>query len=813
MRQFLDDVGYACRTLRRAPGLVATAVASLGLGIAATTAVFSFVNALQFKDLPFTDPAALVDVEETSVTELCAGCAVGTSYPTLKDWQARARSFASMGAYEESRMVISGMVAGASGAGHSPERVPAGLVSAGLFPMLGIQPVLGRGFTADDDRPGAPPVALLSDLLWRRRFDADPRVLGAAMKIDGVAHTIVGVMPPDFRFPEFAQFWAPLAPARHAQKRSERSLGVSARLRTGVSIAAAGAEMRSIGAALAAEHQATNGQWTTRVRSLHDDMTAETIAPSAVLLGAVTFVLLIACANVSNLLLVRASERQREISIRMAIGCSRARIVGLVLAESLTLGAAGGILGLTLALWGHRAIVASFGIDPPYWIRFGIDWRVFAFCAVVTLGTAILFGLAPALHASRHEPQAALKEGGATTSGRSSRRMAGGLVIAQLALALLLLAGAGLLIKTVVRSARFDPGFDAARVLEGDVSLPALRYPTPVSIDAFVSGLMDQLSRIPSIRAGVQSYVFFRGFGAQSRVVTVEGLASVPDGASPGFYFAVTPGYFRMLGMAMKQGREFGPRDRDDVVIVNEQMAQGLWPAPSGVEGAGSPALGRRLKFGDKPWRTVIGVVGNINGGVVGARPNPFAYVPFSSEPGRDLAVMIASTRDPSPHAADLRAAVRAVDPDQPVEDIMTMEAAFREQSQPARFIALLMTGLSFVALALAAVGLYGVTAYGVRRRLREIGIRVALGGTAADVVRLIMGSAWRVIAAGLLLGVGAAWAGTRALQGVLFGTSPTDPAVFAATVVTLAAIASLASYLPARRAARVDPISVLRNE
>ena len=484
----------------------------------------------------------------------------------------------------------------------------------------------------------------------------------------------------------------------------------------------------------------------------------------------------------------------------------------LVLAESLTLGVAGGVLGLTVALWANRVIVASFGIDPPYWIRFGLDWRVFAFCFAITIGTAILFGLAPALQASRHEPQAALKDGAGSTGGRSGRRLAGALVATQLALALLLLAGAGLLIKTVVRSVRFDPGFDTARVLEGDVSLPALRYGTPGSITIFANGVLEQLARVPGTRAGIQSFVFFRGFGAQSRTLTVEGVSALPEGASPSFYFAITPGFFRMLGTTMLQGREFGDRDGNDVVVVNAELAQRLWPAPSGVEGGSAPPLGRRIKFGDKPWRTVIGVVGNINGGVIGARQNPFAYVPFASEPGRDLAVMISTDRDPASLATELRAAVRAVDPDQPIEDVMTMAAMFRQQAAPSRFVALLMTGLSVVALTLASVGLYGVTAYGVRRRLREIGIRVALGGTARDVVRLIVGSAWRMIAPGLVLGIAAAWAGTRALEGVLFGTSPTDPAVFAATVVTLALVASVASYVPARRAAQVDPIAVLRN-
>jgi putative ABC transport system permease protein len=786
MTPFLQDVAYACRTLRRAPGLVATAVLSLGLGIAATTAVFGFVNALQFKPLPYANPETLVDVEETSTTELCAGCSVGTSYPTLRDVWSRAQSFSAMGAFEETRVVISG--------GSEPERVPAGLVSATLFPMLGIEPALGRGFTPDDDRAGAEPVALISDVLWRRRFAADRNVAGMTVKVDGVTYTIVGVMPDGFRFPEFAQLWTPLAPARHGQKPNERSLGVIARLQPNVDVAIAAAEMRTF----------ASGAWSVRVRSLHQAMTEETVAPSAVLLGAVTFVLLIACANVSNLLLVRASEREREISIRIAIGASRARIVRLVLAESLTLGVTGGALGMTLALWANRAIVASFGIDPPYWIRFGLDWKVFAFCAGITMGTAILFGLAPALQASKHEPQAALKEGGAATAGRRGRRLASGLVMAQLALALLLLAGAGLLIKTVVRSMTFDTGFDTTRVLQGDVSLPELRYPTPGAVNTFAASLTEQLERIPGTQSALQGFVFFRGFGAQGRRLTVEGITELPEGASPSFYHVITPGYFRVLGAPIRHGREFTRGDGSDVVIVNEEMAVRIW-------GNASP-LGRRVKFGDKPWRTVIGVVPNISGGIVGRRQHALAYVPFSSEPVKDMAVTISTDRNPASLAPDVRAAIRAVDPDQPLEDLMTMAAMFREQSMPARFVAMLMSGLSFVALALAGVGLYGVTAYGVRRRLREIGIRLALGGTSRDVVRLILGSAWRVIAPGLVLGVAAAYAGTRALEGILFGTSPTDPVVFASVVVTLAAIASLASYLPARRAARVDPITVLRD-
>src|SRR5262249_42298539 len=360
-------------------------------------------------------------------------------------------------------------------------------------------------------------------------------------------------------------------------------------------------------------------------------------------------------------------------------------------------------------------------------------------------------------------------------------------------------------IKTIVRGARFDPGFDTARVLEGEVSLPALKYGTPAAINQFAAAVLEQLARVPGTRSGLHSFVFFRGFGAQGRRLQIDGQPDASEGASPSFYFAVTPGYFRMLGARMHAGREFGPADGTDVVILNEELAARLF-------GTASP-LGRRLKFGDRPWRTVVGLIGNVDGGVMGLRAAPFAYVPFASEPGKDLAVMISRNGDPSIDAAALRAAVKAVDPDQPIDNVMTMAAAFREQAQPARFIAQLMTGLSGAALLLASVGLYGVTAYAVRRRLREIGIRVALGATQGNVVGLIVASSWRVIAPGLVLGVVSALLATRALRGVLFGTSPTDPVVFAATVATLAAVASLASYLPARRASRVDPIVVLRDQ
>ena len=547
----MQDLLYAFRMLRRSPLTSTIVVLSLALGIGANTAVFSFVNALQFKPLPFRDEARLVDVHEWSATELCAGCSVGTSYPGYLDLQARTRSFESLAAYSEGRYVVSG--------GTGPERVGGAVVSANLFATIGVQPVLGRGFDAGDERDGAPPAALIGDLLWRRRFGGDPGVLGQTVKVNGTARTIVGVMPEGFGFPEMAHLWLPLAPEAREWKRSNRSLGVIGRLRPGAGQSGADAEARALAAALEAEHPDTNRGWTARVTSLREDMTGETVMASIVLLAAVAFVLLIACANVANLLLARASDRRREIAIRFALGATRGRVVRLVLTESVLLAAIGGWTGLLFALWASGAIVASIGTEVPYWIRFGIDGRVLAFCLGVTVFTGALCGIVPAYHSSSANPQAVLKEGGAVAGGHRGRRVRAALVVAQLALALLLLAGAGLLIKTVMRTFAYDAGYDTARVLVGDVELAGARYDDPAQVIAFAGGVLERLDRMPGVRSAVSRTVFFGGFGGTRRTVTVEGLTAVPEGGSPTFYHAISPGISARSALACATGESSRP--------------------------------------------------------------------------------------------------------------------------------------------------------------------------------------------------------------------------------------------------------------
>ena len=793
----MDDVRYAVRAAFRSPLAALVIIGSLALGIGANTTVFSFVDAVQFKPLPFEDEAKLVDVHEWSATELCAGCGVGTSYPGFREWQSIATSFVALEAYVEGRAVVSG--------GVDPERLGTARVSAGLFRMLGHDPTLGRPITPDDDRGGAAPVALISDSVWTRRFARASDVVGHTLRLDGIDHTIVGVMPPGFRFPEFAHVWIPVGQGAAGWARDDRSLGVIGRLRPGTTMAQARAEMRTLAAAQAQAHPASNARWTAAVSTLREDMTGETVMASLVLMSAVAFVLLIACANVANLLLVRAVDRRREIALRLALGATRMRIVRLVVAESLVLSTIGGATGLLMALWGSRAIVAAVGVEAPYWIRFGIDARVVLFAVVTTTVTGIACGVIPALRVACEDPQATLKEG-ATTTGVGARRLSSALAIAQLALSLVLLAGAGLLVKTVAKTVAFDAGYDTSRVVLGDVPLAGPRYQSAGQDRAFATAVIERLAHLPGVRVAVLRQVFFAGFGGVRRTIEVEEMPQVPDGASPSFYAAVTPAYFSVYGVPMVEGRDFARTGENDVVILNETMARRLWPA--------APAVGHRVRFGsDTPWLTVIGVVGDFGGGPLGRGSHAFAFVPFDSSRGADVTVVASTSGNVPALMTEVRAAVRAADPDQPLENLQTAAQMMLHMASSARFIGILMAALAAIALGLAAIGTYGVIAYSVSQRTRELGIRIALGASGRQIGRMVTRSALRMAAVALAVGIPGAFATTRLLEGVLFGTSPTDPLVFALATCGLVLVALGAAWHPARRAASADPLIALRAE
>ena len=797
MTSLPDDLRYCGRLFRRAPATVLFSVLSLGLGIGATTAVFSFVNAVQFAPLPVTDEATLVDLSETSMTELCAGCAVGTSYPAFLDWRSRATSFASMDGYSEDRFVVSGGT------------VPSGSRARWYLPVLSDT----RGPARARPRPVARRRAFLFDACRRDQRHASASTLRCGRRGSGhdpqgqrIDREIVGVMPPRFAFPEYAQFWLPLAPAAQAWDRTNRSLGVVGACAQVLRSSRRARKWQRL--ALLSLRAPRDKHWSLVVAPLRDDMTGETAMASVVLLAAVGFVLLIACANVANLLLVRASDRRRELAIRTALGAGAGRIVRLVLTESLALAVTGGLIGLILALWASDAIVAALGTDAPYWITFGIDARVLLFGLAITMATGIACGLVPAFQSTRPDLHVTLRDGGAAVGAARGQRLRSLLAAGQLALALVLLAGAGLLIKTTIRIFQFEAGYDASRVLVGDVHLSATRYDDAKQILIFSNGVIENLERIPGVRAAVDRTVFFRGFGANAQTVTVDGRGPVPEEASPSFYHAVSSGYFRALGLPIREGRDFSPAD-SDAAIVNQEMSRRLWGSAG--------ALGARIRFGTDraaPWLTVIGVVGSNGGGPMGGRAErPTAYVPFAAALGRDLTITVGSDRDPVLLATEVRSAVAALDPNQPVEDVMTMEQAFARWSAPARFVALMMGSLAGVALLMAAMGTFGVVAFAVSRRTREIGVRLALGATPRQVQRQMAAAGARLATGGLLVGLPAAWASTRTLEGILAGTSPTDPVVFGTVTVVLAAVTFLASWLPARRAARVDPVVALRAE
>ena len=799
-----QDIRFALRGLLRSRLFTIVAVSMLGLGIGANTAVFSLVDAVAFKPLPFADPDRLVDLHEWSATQLCTGCGVGTSYAGFVDWRSRARSVSGMGAYTEVPVSISGTEAA--------ERLTGAVISAGLFEVLGVRPAVGRGFLAAEDRVGAAPAAIIGDDLWKRRFGSDPAIVGRSIRVNGTSHTVVGVMPPRFRFPEFAEVWLPLAPLAQRTSRDDRQYGVVARLRPNVTVQQADAEMRTLGAALAAEHPDTQREWTARAVEFRRDYAGEVTQLYGVMLGAVACVLLIVCANLAGLMLVRGASRQKEIAIRLALGAGRPQLVRQLLAESIILGLVGGAAGLVLATWLVDFAVASLRTAVPFWIDFAVDGRALAFCLIISVATGVVFGLVPALRASRPDVQSTLKQGGhAQTSSIVRNRLRSALVVGELAIALVLLAGAGVLMKSFLRVSARDAGPDIHNVLTGSVEFLDARYADGAQVGAAATQIVDRLARVPGVAAVAMSRVHFvAGFGAADERIVVDGVPSVPDGVSPRFATIVTPSYFSAQRLSRVAGRLLESGDRPGaplVALINARMARQLWPQES--------PLGKRLRMGSAdslPWLTVVGVVGDV--GRAGRFSNQL-YVPFAQHPGRPATLFVRG--EPAGDVRQLAPAVRSeissIDPDLPVVALKTMEEEHHDRFWPYQMYALFMSGFAGLAILLAAVGLYGLVAYAVAQRTREIGIRMALGADRTDVLRLVTGQGARLVLAGIVAGVIASAGALQILRSMLFGASPVDPGVFALVSLLLALVALVASYIPARRATSVDPMIALRSE
>jgi predicted permease len=795
----------AIRSLRRSPGFAAVAVAFLALGLGANVALFSIFSALLLRPLPFFEADRLVDLSENNPVELCRGCGVGTSFPTYREWRERSTSFSELAGYQETSFTLSGP--------GDPVRLSGAYFTGEMFGVLGATALRGRLLSPADDRAGSPPVAVLGERLWARRFGADPAVIGKSVRIDGQTTVIVGVAAGRMGFPEFAELWIPVAGRFDAQARDDRSFGVVARLRPGVSAAAAAAEMAGLGRRTAEDHPSTHQGWTATVgpleRSLADSgaETGFTIG-----LGLAGVVLLIACANLANLMLARGTGRRREVAVRISLGASRGQVMRLFLVESLVLASLGVVAGLVVAAWAIQAVVTLIGTRIPSWIDLSFDWRVYGFATLLALAATVLVGLAPALEAGRTDVQDTLKSGGsAAGSGRRENRLQGALAAAQVALAMVLLAATGLLVNSYRKAQRTtDLGYDPKGVLIADVALNGSRYDQPSQVRVFAADLVERLEAIPGVAAAALDRSEFLGtfVGHRSRV-SLEGAAEpVPDQVVPRFARAITPAHLAINRIPIVAGRGIGSEDRAGtplVALVNRAAAERLWPA-------GQP-LGKRFRIADQPagdWYTVVGVVGDVIGSPIARTPAPFIYTAFDQNPGRPFSAQIRATGDAAGLGLAVRTVVATIDRDQPV-DVRTMEEHLATWVAPQRVMAGVVATLGLLALGLAAFGLYAVLAYLVARRTRELGVRMALGAAPADLVRLVLGRGGRLVLTAFVIGIPAAVAANRLIQSRLFGVSPGDPLGFTAMAALLAAVAFLASYLPARRATRVNPVDALR--
>jgi putative ABC transport system permease protein len=801
------DVRYALRALAHSPGFTSVAILSLALGIGVNSAIFTLVNATTFPDLPYRDADMLVDVHETS-PELCAGCAVGTSFPTFRDLRRTATSFSAMGAYTEGSVSIS--------IGQEPERLSSAYISAELFPTLGVGPVLGRGFAAEEDRRGAARVALIAHGLWTRRFGADSGAIGRTLRVNGEPTTVVGVMPAGFEFPEFADVWLPIAPFADTLSRSDRSIGVVARLRDGVRLESARDEIVRLTSGIASQHQEEMRSWSGALVSLREDLVADSGPPFVILLGASALVLLIACANLANLMLARANRRVRELAVRSAVGATTHQLVRQLLTESLLLAGIGAALGILFAAWSVDVARQFMPGEVPFWIQFEIDWRVLAFTIALAAATGVAVGLVPALRAARVQVHGVLKDAGrSATVGRRQSWLRGSLVISEVALSMILLAGAGLLIKTFLRaSATRDLGYDPSGVLQASADFAGHRYEQPEQVSLATQAMLQRMAASGEVERAVVQYSEFLGtfVGGDSRITLGGSTTAVPDAIVPRFANVVSAGYFELLRIPLLRGRAILETDvagAPGVIVVNEAAADALWPDQD--------ALGKQLKLGapneQKPWLTVVGVTRNTVTNPLSPRRTPLVYVPFAQHPGRNVTIIARTRGDPAAFAPTLKRIAADVDRDIPLTSILPLTQQLANWLAPIRFMMRLLIGLAALALVLAAMGIYGVVSYVVAQRAHEIGIRAALGAGTRRIAQLVVRQGVTLAAIGVVLGLGGALASTRVLRGLLFGASSTDPIVLGAVAGVLLIVALIACVIPIRRALRVDPVDALRVE
>ncbi|HVF58072.1 MAG TPA: ABC transporter permease [Pyrinomonadaceae bacterium] len=810
MKNFWQDLRYGMRMLIKSPGFTLIAVAALALGIGANTVIFSVVNTLLLRPLPFpqSEQITAILLKDPETGSLYSSY----SYPNFEDIRNQNQVFEQVAAYSLATAFLR--------TGDEPERMQGVSASADLFPLLGVNPLLGRTFSGEEERPGGARFIVLSYDYWQHRFGGDRQIVGQQLPISGQSVTVLGVMPRGFKFPVGAQqvdFWMPLASSLSEKARAARGavfLNVVGRLKPGVTLEQAQAETDTIASRLETQYPDANTGFKIALVSSHERLVGKVRPALLVLLAAVVFVLLIACANVANLMLARATVRRKEIAIRTALGASRWRVVRQLLTESLLLSSLGGAAGLLLALWGMDLLVAAIPSDIPRTGEISMDKYVLVFTAGLTALTGVIFGLVPALQASRTNLDETLKDATRGMSGGMQRnRMRSVLVIAEISLSLVLLVGAGLLFQSFRRLLEVSPGFEPDKVLTAEVSVSEKKYPEKAQRAAFYHEALERIAAIPDVQSAAVVNPLPLAGNFEAYTFDIVGRPPFPPGKEPASdRRVISPGYFQTMNIPVRKGRAFVEQDRADappVTIINETFARRFFPGEDPVGKAIIPGEGQTGTA-----REIVGVVGDVRHAGLDVETSPEYYVPYEqASVGRLSIVARAGSGNPASIGPALRGAIVAMDKEQPVYNIRPMTQLLDQSVARRRFNMMLLGGFALLALLLASIGIYGVISYSVAQRTREIGIRIALGAQIGDVVRLILRQGLTLAVVGLVVGLFASFFMTRLMASLLFGVSATDPVTFASVALILLFVALLACYIPARRAARVDPNVALRYE
>lgn len=807
MDALLQDLRFALRMLRRAPAFTLVVVATMALGIGVNTMIFDMTWGMLLRPLPIlSEPDRLVHVGHHNVKRNHED--FGLSYVNFRDVRARATSFAAIGAYYDHNAIVT--------IDRDAERLFAATVTPDLFPTLGVDPILGRHLHPGEEEKGRNwESVLISHKVWTERYGADPGILGKTLRINGRTRAIVGVMPAGFRWPEAHDFWIPISGELAGEERNDFALGVVGRLKPGTTLEQADAELATLAAQLEREHPAALEGVGAHAWKLQERFVRGVRPLMLLMMCAVGFVLLIACVNVANLMLARAAGRRREVSVRIALGAPRRRVVRQLLTESVVIALLGATLGVVLAHFGERLWLGMIPLERPFWITFENTGPTLAFTVGISIVAGLLFGLAPALHASDTHLMDALREGSLQAgASRGRNRLRSTLVVAEIALSLVLLVGAGLMIRSFLKMSDLKDTVRMEGVLTGGALLPIATYPTAESKVTFFEGSLREIRALPGVESASMINMLPLNRGSWQKQAVAEGAETDEKTAPQTTYAAVQPDYFRTLGIPLLAGRDIEDTDRagaDRVAIVSQELARRLWP--------GMEAVGRRLRFTGDPdslgWARVVGVVGDVVQNVEGRNQKQVgaAYVSHLQEPLQYMSYVVHSRLEPGALAARIREVFRSRDPDVSLNDVRTMEEHLHFNTWVSRFFTSLMATFAVLALIIAAIGIYGVMAYAVTQRTQEIGIRMALGAAPQQVLRMVVGQAMRLTLIGCGIGLAAAYALTRLMAAFLFNVSPNDPPTFAGVALILGLSAFTAAWLPAQRATRVDPAVALRYE